>query len=67
MDTSSVSYIQENVFTEGLKSPEYVEILLTSIKSVQEQIQQTLNSTNKLKDKQIKIETRLQECNISIR
>lgn len=61
MDTSSVSYIPENVFTEGLKSPEYVEILLTSIKNVQEQIQQTLNSTNKLKDKQIKTETRLQE------
>ena len=61
MDTSSVSYIPENVFTEGLKSLECVEILLTSIKNVQEQIQQTLNSTNKLKDKQIKTETRLQE------
>ena len=34
MDTSSVSYIPENVFTEGLKSLECVEILLTSIKNV---------------------------------
>ena len=59
--TSVTSDIRDDLFTESLKEPDCVAILLNCIKKMEKQITQIFDNTNKLKEKQIKGESHLQE------
>ena len=61
LNTSTSSDIRYDLFTESLKEPDCVAILLNCIKKMEKQITQIFDNTNELKEKQIKGESHLQE------
>ena len=66
LNTSTSSDIPDDLFTESLKDPECVTILLNCIKKVEKQITQIFDNTNELKEKQIKGESHLQELSDAV-
>ena len=64
--TSVTSDIRDDLFTESLKEPDCVAILLNCIKKMEKQITQIFDNTNKLKEKQIKGESHLQELSDAV-
>ena len=66
LNTSRVSDIPSEVFTESLKSPDCVNILFSCIKNVEKQITQIFENTKELKKGQIKGEKHLAELTESI-
>ena len=64
--TSVTSDIRDDLFTESLKEPDCVAILLNCIKKMENQITQIFDNTNKLKEKQIKGESHLQELSDAV-
>ena len=61
LNTSSSSDIPDDLFTESLKDPDCVALLLNCIKKMEKQITQIFDNTNELKEKQIKDESHPQE------
>ena len=61
LNTSTSSDIPNDLFTESLKDPDCVALLLNCIKKMEKQITQIFDNTNELKEKQIKGESHLQE------
>ena len=66
LNTSRVSDIPSEVFTESLKSPDCVNILFSCIKNVEKQITQIFENTKELKKGQIKGEKHLAELTEAI-
>ena len=66
LNTSKASDILDEVFTESLKSPDCVNILLSCIKNVWRQITQIFENTKELKERQIKGEKHLAELTEAI-
>ena len=66
LNTSRVSDIPSEVFTESLKSPDCVSILFSCIKNVEKQITQIFENTKELKKGQIKGEKHLAELTEAI-
>ena len=66
LNTSRVSDIPSEVFTESLKSPDCVNILFSCIKNVENQITQIFENTKELKKGQIKGEKHLAELTEAI-
>ena len=64
--TSVTSDIRDDLFTESLKEPDCVAILLNCIKKMEKQITQIFDNTNELKEKQIKGESHLQELSDAV-
>ena len=61
LNTSRVSDIPDEVFTENLKSPDCVNILFNCIKNVEKKITQIFENTKEMKEAQIKGEKQLAE------
>ena len=61
LNTSSSNDIPDDLFTESLKDPDCVTLLLNCIKKMEKQITQIFDNTNELKEKQIKDESHPQE------
>ena len=61
LNTSSSSDIPDDLFTESLKDPDCVALLLNCIKKMEKQITKIFDNTNELKEKQIKDESHPQE------
>ena len=61
LNTSRVSDIPDEVFTESLKSPDCVNILFRCIKNVEKQITQIFENTKELKEGHVKGEKHLAE------
>ena len=61
LNTSSSSDIPDDLFTESLKDPDCVALLLNCIKKMEKQITQIFDNTNELKEKQIRDESHPQE------
>ena len=61
LNTSSSNDIPDDLFTESLKDPDCVTLLLNCIKKMEKQITQIFDNTNELKEKQIKDESHSQE------
>ena len=53
----------DNIFTEGLSSPDYVTILINCIKNMEKQIVEIFNKTEETKNSQIKGKKHLIESN----
>ena len=51
LNTSTSSDIRYDLFTESLKEPDCVAILLNCIKKMERQITQIFDNTNELKEK----------------
>ena len=66
LNTSRVSDIPSEVFTESLESPDCVNILFSCIKNVEKQITQIFENTKELKKGQIKGEKHLAELTEAI-
>ena len=66
LNASTSSDIPDDLFTESLKDPKCVTILLNCIKKVEKQITQIFDNTNELKEKQIKGESHLQELSDAV-
>ena len=66
MNTSRVSVIPDEVFTESLKSTDSVNILFSCIKNVERQITQMFKNTKELKEGQIKGEKHFAELTEAI-
>ena len=66
LNTSRASHIPDEVFTESLKSPDCVNILISCIKNVERQITQIFENTKELKEGQIKGEKHLAELTEAI-
>ena len=66
LNTSRVSDIPSEVFTESLKLPDCVNILFSCIKNVEKQITQIFENTKELKKGQIKGEKHLAELTEAI-
>ena len=66
MNTSRVSVIPDEVFTESLKSPDCVNIFFSCIKNVERQITEMFKNTKELKEGQIKGEKHLAELTEAI-
>ena len=65
LNTSASSDIPDDLFTESLKDPDCVAILL-NIKKMEKQITQISDNTKKLKEKQIKSKSHLREQDHSV-
>ena len=50
LNTSTASCIPDEVFTESLKSPDWVNILFSFMKNVEKQIQQIFENTKEMKE-----------------
>ena len=61
LNTSSSNDIPDDLFTESLKDPDCVTLLLNCIKKMEKQITQIFDNTNELKEKQIKDKSHPQE------
>ena len=61
LNTSTSSDIPDDLFTESLKDSDCVALLRSCIKKMEKQITQIFDSTNELKQKQIKGKSHLQE------
>ena len=61
LNTSRVSDIPDEVFTESLKSPDCVNILFNCIKNVEKKITQIFENTKEMNEGQIKGEKQLAE------
>ena len=66
LNISRASDTPDEVFTESLKSPDYVNILFSCIESVERQIKQIFENTRELKERQIKAEKHLEELTEAI-
>ena len=66
LNTSRASDILDEIFVESLKSPDCVNILFSCIKNVEKQITQIFESTNEIKEGQIKGEKQLAELTEAI-
>ena len=66
LNTSRASDILDEVFTESLKSPDYVNILFSCIKNVEKEIKQIFELTKEMKKWQIKGEKQLAELTEAI-
>ena len=64
--TSVTSDIRDDLFTESLKEPDCVAVLLNCIKKMEKQITQIFDNTNELKEKQIKDKSQLQKPSNSV-
>ena len=65
-NTSRASDIPDEVFTESLKSPDFVNTLFSCVKNVERQITQIFENTKELKEGQIKGEKHLAELTKAI-
>ena len=61
LNTSRPRDVPDEVFTEGLKSPDCVNILFNCIKNVEKQITQIFENTKEIKEGQIKDDKQLAE------
>ena len=66
LNTSTSSDIPNDLFTESLKDPNCVALLLNCIKKMEKQITQIFDNTNELKEKQIKDKSQLQKPSNSV-
>ena len=66
LNTSTSSDIPNDLFTESLKDPDCVALLLNCIKKMEKQITQIFDNTNELKEKQIKDKSQLQKPSNSV-
>ena len=66
LNTRRASDIPDEIFTESLKSPDCVNTLFSCIKNVEKQITQIFESTNEIKEGQIKGEKQLAELTEAI-
>ena len=66
LTTSTSSDIPDDLFTESLKDPDCVKILLNCIKKMEKQITQIFDNTNELNEKQIKGKSHLQELSDAV-
>ena len=66
LTTNTSSDIPDDLFTESLKDPDCVEILLNCIKKMEKQITQIFDNTNELNEKQIKGKSYLRELSDAV-